>query len=169
MLFIIILILLFSTVGIALAMEPQDNADLDLTLRLGQPIQRGEAIYQEGVEGEVPHQEEAPLCPKGQRIKNRLLLFNPTKTISNEEISQIIFLKNEIINRMSQLDQNSFWVERRNQIISEAILSNEGREYRIDTLRRYLNDLSSANAPNSNIFKKLTQMRKDFRICDLFF
>lgn len=104
MLFIIILIFLFSTVGIALAMEPQDNADLDLTLRLGQPIQRGEAIYQEGapgVEGEVPHQEEAPLCPKGQRIQNRLLLFNPTKTISNEEISQIIFLKNEIINRMS--------------------------------------------------------------------
>lgn len=87
-LFIIIFILLFSTAGIALAMEPQDNADLDLTLRLGQPIQRGEAIYQEGapgVEGEVPHQEEAPLCPKGQRIKNRLLLFNPTKTISNEE------------------------------------------------------------------------------------
>ena len=154
---------------ISFSMEPHPG--LDLTLRLGQPIQRGEAIYQAGVEGEVPQQEEAPLCPIEQRIKARLCFYNSNKGLYDldQEIRNIIFLKNEIINRMSQLDQDSFWVEHRNRIISEAILNNEGREYRIDTLRRYLDDLSSANPTDSYIFKTLTKMRKDFQTFGFFF
>lgn len=67
-------------------------------------------------------------------IKQRLLvhrLGQKNFSVSDHEIDLIVNLKNDIINRMGELDPDPFWTSHRRRLIRDYILPPVGGEYRI--------------------------------------
>lgn len=96
-------------------MEPYQ----DLTLRLGP--------------SEV---EDDGLSPSERSIQRRLNIYDIGQFFSVEHIQTLIQLKTAVIERMSQLDQNPFWTEQRDRLISDSIVQPAGPEYKIKTLEQ---------------------------------
>ena len=60
------------------------------------------------------------------RITERLSVLTPTRARDADTVDTIICLKQEIIDRMAQLDPNPFWADQRNELIANRILNNNG-------------------------------------------
>jgi len=131
---------------IVFCMEGNVNAP-DLELRLGPP----EVEVADG------------LSPVERRIRTRFSIYEPGRYVPIEDLRAIVHLKGEIIARMSQLDPDPFWMEHRDRIISESILTPKGPEYKLAALQGKLVELQSADAPNSDFFKRLKGIRDHYR------
>ncbi|KAL2480409.1 Uncharacterized protein Adt_33375 [Abeliophyllum distichum] len=59
-----------------------------------------------------------------ERIKERMVVLTPTRARDTDTIDGIILFKQEIIDRMAQLDPNPFWAEQRNNLVANGILNN---------------------------------------------
>lgn len=100
-------------------------------------------------------------------MKDRLLVHRLGQrhaTVSETEISRIIDLKGQIIDRMAQLDFSPFWNQHRNTLIQDYLRPPRGGEFKISTLENKLQDLVSENATNSSIYKELVRAREFFHI-----
>lgn len=134
-------------------MLPAGAPSPDLELRLGPP--GGE------VGDDLSTLEE-------RRVKERLALYQPEKEISLDDVQALVQLKGDIISRMAELDPHPFWIERRDRIIAESILTPQGPEYRLETLTKKLEELRGENASNGHFFNKLKKMRENFLLTDRF-
>jgi hypothetical protein len=83
--------------------------------------------------------------------------LTPYRAQDTDTIDTIIVLKQEIIDRMAQLDPNPFWTEQKKELIANSILNNNGSEYTLETLQRNA-------AENTSFFKKLVKTRKNFEL-----
>lgn len=121
----------------------------------------GGSIGQPDLEVEM----EDELSPIERRVKKRLDFHktDPAYIYDAEDIQVHVQLKSEVVDHMSELDPNAFWMSNRNEIISESILTNKGAEYRVETLSQKLQDLRE-NGVNSHFFKQLVKMRKNFQL-----
>lgn len=90
-----------------------------------------------------PGMEEDELSPAERRVKQRLDMYkkDPEYILPLEDLKVRLEVKGEIIDKMSELDPHSFWIERREAILSESILTKAGREYQLDTLNNKLEEL----------------------------
>ena len=102
-------------------------------------------------------------------MKERLNLFkeDPTYIYPVEDIQVHVQLKSDVVDHMAQLDPDPFWVNNRNQIISESILTPKGSEYKMETLSQKLEELRE-NGVTSNFFHQLKKVRDDFRLLGRF-
>lgn len=97
-------------------------------------------------------------------INARLLLAAGKKGgwhIPLEKIHELIILKQQVIDRMAELDPHPFWMgeERRNYLISNSILTPGGWEFNVTTLRNGLSKLN-AGGKNSSFYKNLLTLRQ---------
>jgi len=100
-------------------------------------------------------------------IKNRLLvhrLGQRNSTVDDSEIDRIVSLKNEILDRMVELDHSPFWNTHRNRLIRDYILPPKGGEYKIPTLESKLESLFGENPTSSIIYKDLIRWRASFHM-----
>ena len=102
------------------------------------------------------------LSPIERRVKERLAFYEPGKEIPLDDVEALVRLKRDVVGRMAQLDPHPFWVEQRDRILSESILTPQGPEYKISTLTKKLEELGGDNGSNSHFFRKLKKMREDF-------
>ncbi|KAL5739338.1 hypothetical protein ACOSQ2_028518 [Xanthoceras sorbifolium] len=102
------------------------------------------------------------LSPIERRVKERLAFYEPGKEIPLDDVEALVRLKRDVVGRMAQLDPHPFWVEQRDRILSESILTPQGPEYQISTLTKKLEELGGDNGSNSHFFRKLKKMREDF-------
>ena len=102
------------------------------------------------------------LSPIERRVKERLAFYEPGKDIPLDDVEALVRLKRDVVGRMAQRDPHPFWVEQRDRILSEAILTPKGTEYKISTLTKKLEELEGDNGSNSHFFRKLKKMRQDF-------
>lgn len=102
------------------------------------------------------------LSPIERRVKERLAFYEPGKEIPLDDVEALVQLKREVVGRMAQLDPHPFWIEQRDRIISESILTPRGQEYKISTLTKKLEELGGDNGSNSHFFRKLKKIRENF-------
>lgn len=98
-------------------------------------------------------------------IKQRLLvhrLGQKNFSVSEKEIDQIVELKNDILNRMGELDPDPFWTSHRRRLIRDYILPRVGGEHRIKVLTQKLNFLLGESPTSSLIFKQLMREKDSF-------
>jgi hypothetical protein len=95
-------------------------------------------------------------------IKNRLLVHRRNPSVSDSEIDRIVYLKNEILNRMFELDHDAFWNAHRNRLIRDYIVPPHGAEYGIRVLESKLDSLFGENPTSSIIYKQLIRSRDSF-------
>jgi len=141
------------------------GANLDLTLGLpGAPapnleLQLGPPEPEAGVE----LVGEDDLSPVERKVKDRLTLYaSPEEEISNDDVEALVLLKGDVLERMAQLDPHPFWVENRELLISEYILTPRGPEYKLETLLQNLEELRGHNGSNSHFFRTLKKVREDW-------
>jgi len=96
---------------------------------------------------------------QNSQIKNRLAAFTSNRLRDSDTIDAIILYKNDIIDRMAQLDPNPFWAEQKNQLIADGIL-NYKAEYTIEALERNLSKLNDRDG--ARFFRKLLKSRETF-------
>lgn len=107
--------------------------------------------------------QEVPLRDlQHQAIQNRLASLTPQREMDDDKIDALICLKEEIIDRMAQLDPNPFWAEQRNELISNGILI-KGKEYAMGTLEKNVDKLKT-EGQDSFFFKKLLKTREHFEL-----
>lgn len=118
---------------VAYGMDHASPVDVDCTLRLGLPTQTQEEALSPSPEAmAIPHSfsmkmdlslsESSPF----EAINARLLLTAEMKTGWQppvQKIESLISLKERVISRMAELDSHPFWVEKRNQLIADTILT----------------------------------------------
>lgn len=84
--------------------------------------------------------------------------------VDDDEINQIINLKNFILDRMVELDHSPFRNTHRNRLIRDFIQPPRGGEYRIPILEAKLGSLFGENPASSKIYKELIRLRDSFHI-----
>lgn len=100
-------------------------------------------------------------------MRDRLLvhrLGQRQATVSETEINRIVELKGQILDRMSQLDFNPFWAQRRNTLIRDYLRPPRGGEFKISVLEAKLQELFGENATRSSIYYELVRAREYFHI-----
>lgn len=91
-------------------------------------------------------------------------LGNRNSTVDDWEIDRIVSLKNEILDRMIELDHSPFWNTHRNRLIRDFIQPPQGGEYRIPVLEAKLGSLFGENPASSCFYKNLIRLRDSFHI-----
>ncbi|GAA0140198.1 hypothetical protein LIER_44050 [Lithospermum erythrorhizon] len=103
-----------------------------------------------------------------ERIRERLRIHRmggPRFQIDDSEIERIINLKQQILDRMQELDPNNpFWTHYRNRLIRDYIIPSSGGEYKVSTLADKLNALWRDNPTESTIYQDLIRRRDLFHI-----
>lgn len=134
--------------------------------------ENGEEVTQPNLQNDPANPFEAVLpepdmdSVKGV-IRNRLLvhrLGHKNSTVDDWEINRIVSLKNQILDRMIELDYSPFWNICRNRLIRDYIQPPQGGEYRIQVLESKLNSLFGSNPASSLIYKQLLKCRDSFHI-----
>lgn len=82
-----------------------------------------------------------------------------------EDIQVRLQVKREICEEMYQYDRHEFWVDNREAILSESILTRSGQEYKLGTLNDKLKELR-VNGVQSPFFRQLVKVRKDYLLFD---
>lgn len=134
--------------------------------------ENGEEVTQPNLQNAPANQVEAVLpepdmdSVKGV-IKNRLTIYRlgqRNSTVDDSEIDRIVSLKNDILNRMFELDPSPFWNTHRNRLLRDYIQPPRGGEYRIPVLEAKLDSLFGENPATSLIYKQLLKWRDSFDI-----
>ena len=84
--------------------------------------------------------------------------MTPNRSRDTDTIDAIILYKQDIIDRMAQLDPHRFWTEQKNNLVADGILNN-GAEYTIKALARNLDKLNEGDEANTIFFRKLVKTR----------
>jgi len=126
----------------------------ELDLRLGQP----------GVQVEDPE----GLSPAERQLRDRLNR-DGRDNISLDDIQAMASMKEEIVTRISQLDQNPFWTEQRARVISSYIVTPKGEEYSLATIEKIWRELGAANAQDHYFVKRMLKLRKDYELIGRFY
>lgn len=89
-------------------------------------------------------------------------------TITDPEVEAIIDLKNQILDRMAELDHTDLWNTHRNRLIRDFIQTPQGGEYRTSVLEAKLLSLFGEDPASSLMYKQLIRLRDSFHIDALF-
>ncbi|CDP17421.1 unnamed protein product [Coffea canephora] len=165
---------------VAYAMEQAiphaDLGDLDLDLHLGQPgieVPRHPEIDWDGLQEtlsqnfqlhhfSVPRFPTPPLVEIQEHLflENRNLPENLRRPLSEAE--ELLQLKDRIIQTMSRVENNPFWVTNRNSLLGHSLShTNVFLEYSIDELTRRLNQLETFGR-NSVFYSQLKIIEKTY-------
>lgn len=118
----------------------------------------------EPVPREVPLEQRLPnLEAHKNRLRQRFFVHNPTleNPVDEDDLEAIIALKSDIFRRMSELENNHFWLTYEGQLIEERLLHPNGKEFTLETLRRKLLELQNENALLSYTFRSTRLIREE--------
>lgn len=154
--------------------EPSQGVGQQLPLVISSPGISGESLLRdlEQPGGEPAPQPEAAQPgqvqegPPGEvfeKINTRLLFAADKKTGWQppiEKINTLITLKSQVISRMAELDPDPFWLESRNRLLADSILTKKNWEYSPETLTKRLSQLNE-HGRNSSFFRELRALREE--------
>nr|QCQ81931.1 hypothetical protein [Ammopiptanthus mongolicus] len=92
------------------------------------------------------------------QIRERLETYTSNRPRDTDTIDAIILIKQDIIDRMAQLDPNPFWAEQKDNLVANGILNNKA-EYTIAALERNLSKLNNGDGANTRFFRKMLKTR----------
>lgn len=108
-----------------------------------------------------PHMNSVRAYIKDRLCRSRIGTKKPP--VSDEEVERIIDLKNQIFERMAQLNPtNPVWINHRNRLIRDFLQPPRSPEYRIPILEQKLASLWAENATNSPAYRQLIKLGNNF-------
>lgn len=114
-----------------------------------------------------------PLSQAEEKILFRLTRAAPPRDMQRltEEARAIAQRKGQIVDRMVELDRQApdFWLQHRDAIISDSILTNRQTEYGSYKLSQMVEELTQGGADASPTFSNLCRIRKKFSRFGTFF
>lgn len=97
-----------------------------------------------------------------ERTRNRLLLAASGILPDEGYVRSLVDTKSLVIDEMARRHPNSFWVEQRNELLCRGVLTRQGTEYTLRSLRDQLGALRQGEpAP---VAKELLRMKANFEI-----
>lgn len=116
---------------------------------------------------DLPQQEVERHRQIEEHIRTRLIANSPPGTNPDQLFNQAretAQLKRQIVDRMSELDpdHSDFWVQHRDAIISDSILTNRKTDYSPHKLSKMVEELTQGEAHASHTYKKMCSIKKKF-------
>lgn len=91
-------------------------------------------------------------------------LGSPNYIPRDEEIEKLFDLKEAIIGRMGELNNDPFWGEHRLHVIRFSLQPSNGAEFSPEVLNSKLLSLYGQNPSSSPVYKTLLRFRENFRV-----